>query len=103
MTDGTQGLSGIGDMVEKLQTGAAGSATQGLDIGSLLGSMSMTTIMISLVAGLIGSGYFMYGKKSHNFAMVFSGIALCVVPYFISNTLLLIAACLAMTAAPFVL
>lgn len=103
MTDGTQGLSGIGDIVEKLQTGAAGSAAQGLDVGSLLGSMSMTTIIISLVAGLIGSGYFMYGKKSQNFMMVFSGIALCVVPYFIGNTLLLIAACLAMTAAPFVL
>ena len=107
MTDGTQGLSGIGDIVEKLQSGTAGSSTaqgmQGLDIGSLLGSMSMTTIIVSLVAGLIGSGYFMYGKRRQNLTMVFSGIALCVVPYFIGNTILLIVACLAMTAAPFVL
>jgi len=103
MSDATQGLSGIGDMVEKLQSGAAGSAAQGLDVGSLLGSMSMTSIIVSLVAGLIGSGYFMYGKRSHNLKMVFTGIALCVVPYFISNSILLIVACLAMTAAPFVL
>ena len=103
MTDGAQGLSGIGTMVEKLQSGTAGSSALGLDVGSLLGGMSMTTIMVSLVAGLIGSGYFMYGKKNHNLTMVFSGIALCVVPYFIGNSILLIVACLAVTAAPFVI
>ena len=102
MTDVTQDPA-LGNLLEKLQSATAGSGAQGLDVGSLLGSMSMTTIIISLVAGLIGSGYFMYGKKSQNFRMVFSGIALCVVPYFISNTILLIVACLAMTAAPFVI
>jgi hypothetical protein len=102
MTDVTQGLSGIGDLAAKLQTGTAGSASPVLDVGSLLGNMSMTTIVVSLVAGLVGSGYFMYGKKSCNFTMLCSGVALCVVPYFISNTILLIVACVAMAAAPFV-
>ena len=103
MTDVTQGTSGMVDLLTKLQSGTAGSGAQALDVGSLLGSMSMTTIIVSLVAGLVGSGYFMYGKKTHNFTMLFSGIALCVVPYFIGNSILLIVACLAMTAAPFVL
>jgi hypothetical protein len=103
MADGTQGITGIYDMVEKLHAGATGSAAQGLDIGSLLGSMSMTSIVVSVVAGLIGSGYFMYGKRSQNLKMVFTGIALCVVPYFIGNSILLIVACLALTAAPFLL
>jgi|GEM_PF-229649 len=103
MTDSTQGLSGVGDIAAKLQSGASGSGTLPLDVGSLLGNMSMTVIMVSLVAGLVGSAYFMYGKKTQNLAMVFSGIALCVVPYFIGNTLLLIVACLAMAAAPFVI
>jgi hypothetical protein len=103
MTDGTEGVSGMGDILTKMQSGAAGSGAQALDAGSLLGSMSITTIMVNLVAGLVGSAYFMYGKKNQNFTMVFSGIALCVVPYFIGNTVVLIVACLAMTAAPFVL
>ena len=103
MTNVAQGLAGIGDIAEKLQSGASGSTTSSLDVGSLLGNLSMTTIIVSLVAGLIGSGYFMYGKKTHNINMLCSGIALCIVPYFIGNTILLIIACVAMTAMPFVL
>jgi hypothetical protein len=45
----------------------------------------------------------MYGKKRCEFKIVAWGVALCVVPYFISNTILLILACLAMAAAPFVI
>lgn len=101
MTDVTPGLSEIGDIAAKLQTGTSGSASSALDVGSLLGSMSMTTIIISLVAGLVGSAYFMYGKKNCNISMLCSGIALCVVPYFIVNTILLVVACVAMAAAPF--
>jgi hypothetical protein len=103
MTNFAQGLAGIGDIAEKLQTGAAGSTATALNVGSLLGNLSMTTIFVSLVAGLIGSGYFMYGKKTHNLKMLCSGMALCLVPYFIGNTILLIVACVAMTAMPFVL
>jgi len=94
-------LSGIGDMAAKLQSGAAGSASSVPGLGSLLGNMSTTAILISLFAGLIGSAYFIYGKKNCNFKMLFSGIALCVVPYFIGNTILLVIACVAMAAAPF--
>jgi hypothetical protein len=101
MTDVTQGLSVIGDITAKLQSGTAGSASPALDVGSLLGNMSMTTIVVSLVAGVVGSGYFIYGKKSCNIRMLCSGVALCVVPYFIGNTILLVVACVAMAAAPF--
>ena len=101
MTDVTQGLSVIGDITAKLQSGTAGSASSALDVGSLLGNMSMTTIVVSLVAGLVGSGYFIYGKKNCNIRMLCSGVALCVVPYFIGNTILLVVACVAMAAAPF--
>lgn len=103
MADFTQGLSGIGDMAAKLQSGATGSATPVLGSGSLIGNMSMTTIVISLIAGLVGSAFFIYGKKNCNFKMLFSGVALCVVPYFIGNTILLIVACVAMAAAPFII
>ena len=103
MTDVSQDLSGIGAFASKLQAGTDGSASSALDLGSLLGNMSMTTIIVGLLAGLVGSGYFMDGKKTSHIPMLCSGVALCIVPYFISNTLLLIVACLAMAAAPFVL
>lgn len=99
MADVNQGLTGLGDIAAKIHSGEAGS----LDVGSLLGNMSMTIIIINLLAGLVGAAYFMYGKKICNIKILCSGVALCVVPYFISNTIMLIVACLAMTAAPFVL
>ena len=103
MADVTQSLSGVADLAVKLQSGSVGSAMPALDLGSLLGNMSMTTIAVSLLAGLVGSGYFMYGRKSCNIKMLYSGIALCVVPYFIGNATLLIVACVAMAVVPFVL
>ena len=103
MADMTQGLPDLVDMAAKIQSGAAGSDPTALDMGSLLGNMSMTVIIVNLLAGLIGSAYFMYGKKNCNIKIVCWGIALCVVPYFIGNTAVLIVACLAMAAAPFVI
>lgn len=103
MTNVTQGLSGLGDIAAKIQSGKVDPTTAALNIGSLLGNMSMTIIVVNIVAGLIGSAYFMYGKKRSNVKMLGCGVALCVVPYFISNSILLIIACLAMAAAPFVI
>ena len=103
MADVTQGISAINDIAAKVQSGSADSGLTGLDVGSLLGSMSMTNLVINVVAGLIGSGFFMYGKKRQDFRVLGFGVALCVVPYFITNTLLLLVACIAMTAAPFIL
>ena len=103
MADVTGNLAGIGDLATKLQTGAAGSGSPVLDVGSFLGNMSMTAMVISLLAGLIGSAYFMYGKKTSNVKMLCGGIALCVVPCFINNTIVLVVASVAMAAAPFVI
>lgn len=100
MTDSTPGLAAVGDLAEKLRTGAEPGM---LGTGSLLGNMSGTVIAVNLLAGLVGTAYFMYGRKSCNVKAVGWGIALCVVPYFIGNTFLLIAACIAMAAAPFIL
>lgn len=102
MADMTQGIAGISDLAAKLQSGSAGAGSS-MGLGSLLGGMSMTGLFINIVAGLIGSGYFIYGKKNANFKMLFSGLGLCVVPYFISSTILLVIACAAMAAAPFFL
>jgi len=99
MADVTQSVSDLGDIAAKIQSGD----TSQLNIGSLLGNMSTTVIVINLLAGLVGTAYFMYGKKIYNYKILCCGLALCVVPYFIGNTILLIIACLVMAAAPFVI
>lgn len=103
MADVMQGVSGLSDLAAKIQSGEAGRAASALNLGSLLGNMSMTVICINLLAGLVGSAYFMYGRKRCDVKIVCWGVALCVVPYFISNTIMLTLACLAMAAAPFVI
>jgi|BarGraIncu00431A_1022009.scaffolds.fasta_scaffold19504_2 hypothetical protein len=100
MADVTQELSQVTDLAAKLQAGS-GSGQPALDLGVLLGHMSTTFIVVNIVAGLVGTGYYYYGKKTNNLTILFSGVALCIVPMFISNTVLLIAACVVMAATPF--
>jgi len=46
------GMNGIDAFTGQLQSG---TAVPGLDAGSLLGNMSMTVIIVCIVAGLVGS------------------------------------------------
>lgn len=62
----------------------------------------ITLITVNIIAGLIGTIYFVYGKRTLNIPMILSGILLCVVPYFIENVPLLIIACMIMTATPYI-
>jgi hypothetical protein len=52
--------------------------------------MDSATILWSLLFGSIGLGYFMYGKKQSNPVARYSGVALMIYPYFISNTIVLV-------------
>jgi hypothetical protein len=44
-----------------------------MDIGTIL--------MLSILFGSIGAGYFLYGKKQRQVVPLLTGIALCVYPY----------------------
>lgn len=103
MSDMTQSIAGINDLMTKIRSGSAGAGPSTLGLGSLIGGMSATALFVNIVAGLVGSAYFIYGKKTCNVKMLFSGLALCIVPYFIGSTILLVVACAAMAAAPFFL
>jgi len=59
------------------------------------------TIMFGLLFGSIGLGYFIYGKKQRQGIALFSGIALCALPYIVSNLLLMIFIGIALMALPF--
>jgi len=64
--------------------------------------MDGTSLMLSLLFGMVGVGYVMFGKRAERMTPVISGAALIVIPYFVSNILLLIVAGLALMLVPFV-
>ncbi len=65
--------------------------------------MDMNQLMLSMVFGTIGLGMFMYGKKEVRFVPLGAGLGLMVLPYFISNLLLMSGVCVALMALPWVI
>ena len=59
-----------------------------------------TTVMLSVLFGSIGAGYFIYGKKQQQFVPLLTGIALCVYPYFIANGYTMVVVGIILTAVP---
>lgn len=62
-----------------------------------------TTLMLSVLFGAIGLGYFVYGKKQQKWVAMVAGALLCAFPYFVSNVWATIAIGMALCAAPFVI
>ena len=65
--------------------------------------MDMTSLMLSLLFGAVGMGFMMYGKSMSALVPIGAGLALMVVPYFISNLILLSIVGAGLTAIPFVI
>ncbi|MCP5180923.1 MAG: hypothetical protein H6993_05365 [Pseudomonadales bacterium] len=59
-----------------------------------------TTLILGLVFGSIGMGYFLYGKRSEQPAYRWTGVALMIFPYFFENTAVLIALGIGLLVAP---
>lgn len=57
--------------------------------------------MWGMLFGAIGFGYFLYGKKQKAVVPLITGIALCVVPYFIANVYMLVFVGLVLVAIPY--
>ncbi len=72
-------------------------------VSSLFGSFTTTTLIIGLLAGLFGSAYFMYGKRQQNYPVLLAGVALWIVPLFISSALWLSISCGTLVFAPLVI
>ena len=62
---------------------------------------STAVLMWGLLFGSIGFGFFLYGKKQKAVVPLITGIALCVVPYFIANVYVLVTVGVILTAVPF--
>jgi len=63
--------------------------------------MDTTDLMIGVMAGAFGMGYFVYGKKQGMFMPMVCGAALCVYPYLVSGLLLTSLVGIVLLALPF--
>jgi hypothetical protein len=64
--------------------------------------MDATNLTISLLFGLLGMGFFTYGRSAGRMVPLGAGVALMVVPYFIANVIALLIVCVALAVTPFV-
>ena len=63
--------------------------------------MSEATLWWGLLFGSIGLGFFLYGKKQRSPIPMVCGLVLMIYPYFIGNTLLLVAIGAVLIAIPY--
>lgn len=64
--------------------------------------MDTSTIVIGFIAGAIGAGYFIYGKKQARVIPLAAGVGLMFVPYLIENWILLALVCAILLVLPWV-
>jgi hypothetical protein len=62
--------------------------------------VSASSLLWGLLFGSVGLGFFIYGKKQKAIVPLVCGLVLMVFPYFISNTILLIAIGIMLMAIP---
>jgi hypothetical protein len=64
--------------------------------------MDSTAVLLwGLLFGSIGFGFFLYGKRQKTVVPLITGIALCVVPYFIADVYVLVTVGVVLMAIPF--
>ena len=65
--------------------------------------MDINSLLLVMMFGAFGMGFLAYGKKAGRLIPIVAGLALMIVPYFISSILVLLLVCGALTAAPFII
>ena len=63
--------------------------------------MDTSSLLLSILFGSIGLGYFVYGKKQKLVVPLVCGLALMIFPYFIANAIVLVAVGVALAAFPY--
>jgi predicted membrane protein len=63
--------------------------------------MSESWLLWGLLFGALGLGFFVYGKKQRAIVPLVCGLALMIFPYFVSNTVILVAVGVALMAVPY--
>lgn len=63
--------------------------------------MDGTSLLISVLFGAIGTGYFIYGKKQSEYIFLIAGIILVIYPWFVTDALPSFIVGLVVSIAPF--
>ncbi len=63
--------------------------------------LDTSTLVWGMVFGAIGLGFFTYGKRQRAGVPLFVGLALFVVPYFVTNVFALVGIGVVLVALPF--
>jgi hypothetical protein len=63
--------------------------------------MNESWLLWGLLFGSIGLGFFMYGRKQKAVVPLLCGLVLMFFPYFVSNTILLVAIGVALIVTPY--
>ena len=63
--------------------------------------MDTTTLFLGLIFGSVGMGYLIYGRKQKHGIALISGVALCALPYLVSDILFITLIGVGVMAAPF--
>ncbi len=64
--------------------------------------METAPLVLRVLFGVFGLGYFVYGKKQANWIAMVCGAGLMIFPYFVSNVWIMVAVGLILMALPFV-
>ena len=63
--------------------------------------MNTSTLLWGLLFGSVGLGFFVYGRRQKTVVPLLTGLALMIFPYFVSNTILLVALGVTLIAIPY--
>lgn len=63
--------------------------------------MSASLLLWGVLFSSIGMGYFIYGKKQNATVPLVCGIALMIIPYFITSVMVMVLLCAALIAVPY--
>lgn len=63
--------------------------------------MNTSSLLWGLLFGSIGLGFFVYGRRQKVVVPLVCGVALMIFPYFVSNTVLLVALGVVLIAIPY--
>jgi hypothetical protein len=64
-------------------------------------TLDTSSLMWGVLFSSVGLGFFLYGKKQRAVVPLVCGLLLMVLPYFVSNVMLLVAASVALIVAPY--
>lgn len=65
--------------------------------------MDMTSLMLGLLFGSIGMGFFVFGKKQGRIVPLGAGVGLMAIPMFLTNPIVCSGVCVALMILPWIL